>query len=83
MCLSLTEICIISWKKLHTILHHLYPGFGMHHGSKKHLAYSDGTDLDCCEVMPITIDYGMTIITLDNIYSVLSYRPTPPDALSM
>jgi hypothetical protein len=53
----------------------------MHHGSDNHLAYDDGMNLDYCEVMATTVDYDMTIITLDNIYSVLSYHTTPPDAL--
>jgi hypothetical protein len=38
----------------------------MHHGSDKHLACGDETNLDCCNMMTITIDYDMTIITLDN-----------------
>jgi hypothetical protein len=44
----------------------------MHPSSDKHLACGDGMNLDCCEVTDITGDYGMTIITLDNIYYVLS-----------
>jgi hypothetical protein len=59
----------------------LYTGFGVHHGSDNHLAYGNGTNLDYCEVMATTVDYDMTIITLDNIYSVLSCHATPPDAL--
>jgi hypothetical protein len=44
----------------------------MHPSSDKHLACGDGMNLDYCEVTDITGDYGMTIITLDNIYYVLS-----------
>jgi hypothetical protein len=81
--LSLTERCAITQAKAHITLFCLYPGFGMHHSPDKHLACGDGTNLDCSEVMAIIVDYGMTIITLDSLYSMLSYRPTPPDALSM
>jgi hypothetical protein len=38
----------------------------MHHGSDKHLTCGDETNLDCCNMMTTTIDYDMTIITLDN-----------------
>jgi hypothetical protein len=62
----------IAWTKLCTVLLDLYPGCGMHPSSDKHLACGDGMNLDCCEVTDITGDYGMTIITLDNIYYVLS-----------
>jgi hypothetical protein len=55
----------------------------MHRSSNKHLACSDGTNLDCCEVMAITGDYDMIIVTLDSLYSVLSCWPTPPDVLSV
>jgi hypothetical protein len=81
--LSLTGRHTIAWTKPCTILLGRYPRCGMHHGSDKHLAYDDMMNLDCCEVMAITIDYGMTNITLDNLYFVLSCRPTPPNALSM
>jgi hypothetical protein len=40
-------------------------------------------NLDCCKVMGITGDYAITIITLDNIYCVLSCRPTPLDGVLM
>jgi hypothetical protein len=53
----------------------------MHHGSDKHLACGDGMHQDCYEVMVITIDYGMAIITLHNLYSVLSCRPIHPESL--
>jgi hypothetical protein len=29
------------------------------------------------------VDYGMIVITLDNLYSMLSCQSTPPEALSM
>jgi hypothetical protein len=80
---ALDRTSILAWTKPCTILLGRYPRCGMHHGSDKHLAYDDMTNLDCCEVMAITIDYGMTNITLDNLYFVLSCRPTPPNALSM
>jgi hypothetical protein len=53
----------------------------MYHGFDKHLSCGDGTNLDCCEVMAITVDYDMIIITLGNLYFMLSCQPTPPDAL--
>jgi hypothetical protein len=79
--LSLTGRHVIVRTKPHTILFGLYPGRGMHHGSDKHLAYDDGMNLGCCEVMAITVDYRMAIITPNNLYFMLSCRPTPPDAL--
>jgi hypothetical protein len=79
--LSLTGRCAITWTKSHTILLDLYPGCGMHHGSDKHLAYGDGTNIDSCKVMTITVDYGMAIIALNRLYSMLSYQPTPTNAL--
>jgi hypothetical protein len=39
-------------------------------------------NLDYCEVMTITGDYSMTIITLDNLYSLLSRRLTPLDVVT-
>jgi hypothetical protein len=66
-----------------TILLGLYLGSGMHRTSDKHLACSDGMNLDYCKLTAITGYYGMTIITLDNLYFMLSYKPTPPNALSM
>jgi hypothetical protein len=55
----------------------------MHYCSDKHLACGDGTNLVCCEVMTITVDYGLTIITLESHYFMLSCWHTPPDSLSM
>jgi hypothetical protein len=84
ICLSLglrTKRHTIAWRNPRIVLLGLYLGCGMHHASNKHLAYGDGMTLDYCEVMTITSDYDMTIITMDNLYSELSYRPTPPDAL--
>jgi hypothetical protein len=84
ICLSLglrTKRHTIARRNPRIVLLGLYPGCGMHHASNKHLAYGDGMTLDYCEVMTITGDYDMTIITMDNLYSELSYRPTPPDAL--
>jgi hypothetical protein len=79
--LSLTRRCAIAHTKLCIIVFGLYLSFGMHHGSDKHLACGDGTNLNGCEVMAITVDYDMTIITLESLYSVLSCRHTTPDAL--
>jgi hypothetical protein len=56
---------------------------GCYSSSDLHLACGNETNLDCCEVTANTSDYGMAIITPDNFYSVLSCRPTPPEALSM
>jgi hypothetical protein len=77
MRLSLTERCTISRTKAHIVLFGLYLRFGMHHGPNKHVACGDGMNLDYSEVMAITVDYDMTIITLDIIYSVLFCRPIP------
>jgi hypothetical protein len=77
-CLSLIGRRAIARTTLHTILLGLYLGFGMHHCSDKHLACGDGMNLGCCEVMVVIVDYGMTIITLDSLYFLLSHRPTPP-----
>jgi hypothetical protein len=41
------------------------------------------TNVDYCEVMATTVDYDMAITTLDNLYYVLSCRPTPPNVLSV
>jgi hypothetical protein len=51
----------------------------MYHSSDKHLACGDGMDLDCFKVTTITGDFNMTIITLDNHYSVLSCQSAPPN----
>jgi hypothetical protein len=63
----------IAQTKPHSVLFDLYPGFDMHHDSEM--------NLDCYEVMAITVDYDMIIIILDNIYSILSCQPTPPKTL--
>jgi hypothetical protein len=55
----------------------------MHHDSNKHLASDDETNIDCCEVIVIIVDYDMAIITLQSLYIVLSCRLTPADALSV
>jgi hypothetical protein len=75
--LSLTGRRAISRTKLCTVLLGLYPGFGMHHSSDKHLACGDGTNLDYCDVMVVTVDYNMAITTLGSLYAALSCRPTP------
>jgi hypothetical protein len=64
--LSLTGRRTIARTKSCIILFGLYPSYGMHHGSDKHLTCGDETNLDCCNMMTTTIDYDMTIITLDN-----------------
>jgi hypothetical protein len=81
--LSLTRIHTIARIKLYIILPSLYLRCGMHHGSNKHLASDDETNLDCCEVIVIIVDYDMAIITLQSLYIVLSCRLTPADALSV
>jgi hypothetical protein len=83
MNLSLTGRRAIAWTKLRNVLLGLYPGFGTRHGSDKHLAYGNETNLDCCELMAIIVDYNMAIITLDSLYSGLSCQSTPIEALSM
>jgi hypothetical protein len=55
----------------------------MHHGSDKHLACGNEVNKDSCEVMAITVYYGMTTIMLHNLYFVFSCQPTPLDALSI
>jgi hypothetical protein len=81
--ISLTGRRAIAWTKLRNILLGLYPGFGTRHGSDKHLACGNATNLDCCELMAIIVDYNMAIITLDCLYSGLSCQSTPIEALSM
>jgi hypothetical protein len=49
----------------------------------RNLACDDGVNQDYCEVTTITGEYDMAIITLDRLHSVLSYRLTPPDILSV
>jgi hypothetical protein len=71
--LSINGRRVIAWTKLCTVLL----------GSVKHLACGDWTNLYCCEVMTTTIDYGMAVITLDILYFVLSFPPTPQNVLSM
>jgi hypothetical protein len=51
--------------------------------ANKHLACWDGMNKDNCEVMTTIVDYNMAIITLQNLYTMWSYWPTPPDALSV
>jgi hypothetical protein len=51
--------------------------------ANKHLACWDGMNKDYCEVMATIVDYSMAIITLHNLYTMWSYWPTPPDALSV
>jgi hypothetical protein len=55
----------------------------MHHSPDKYLTCGDGMNLDCCEVTTITSDYSMAIITMYILYSVLSCRSTPPEAMSV
>jgi hypothetical protein len=80
--LSLTRRCDIVHTNSHTILLGHYPGCVMHHNFDKHQPSGDDTNLDYCEVMTITSNFGMIIITLDIHYSTLSCQPAPPDALS-
>jgi hypothetical protein len=81
--MSLTRRHVIAQTNACNILLGPYPGYAMHHSSDKHLACSDGMNLDYCEVMAITGDFNMAIITLDTHYFVLSCHPAPPVALSM
>jgi hypothetical protein len=81
--MSLTRRCVTARTKPRIILFCLYLSFDVHHGSNEHLAYGDRMNLDCCKVMTITVDYGMTSITSDNLYSMLSCQPTPLIALSV
>jgi hypothetical protein len=55
----------------------------MHRSSDKHLDCSNGMNLDYFKMMTITSDYGMSIITLDNLYFVLSCRSTLLDVVSV
>jgi hypothetical protein len=54
-----------------SILLGLYPRCGMHHGFDTHLDCSDGMNLDCFEVMTITVDYGMAIISPHSLCNTL------------
>jgi hypothetical protein len=47
------------------------------------LACDEDKRLDYCDVIAITCDYDMIIITLGRFYFVLSCRLAPTDALSM
>jgi hypothetical protein len=81
--LSLTVRHAIAQAKPHTILLCLYMGCCMHHSLDKHLACGDGMKLDCYGVIAITGDYNIVIITLDNLYYVLSCQSTPPKVPSV
>jgi hypothetical protein len=65
--LSLTRRRAITRTKLRIVLLGLYPSFDMHHGSDKHLACGDRTNLDCCDVMAVAVDYDMAITTLGSL----------------
>jgi hypothetical protein len=45
----------------------------------KNLACSEGTRLDCCNVISTAGELGMAIITLRKLYLVLSCRLAPTD----
>jgi hypothetical protein len=49
----------------------------------RNLAYDEVTRLDCCDVISVTSELGMVIITLGGLYFVLSYRVAPTDVASM
>jgi hypothetical protein len=49
----------------------------------RNLACGKGTRLNYCEVIASTGDYGMTIIMLGRLYSMLSCRLAPTDASSV
>jgi hypothetical protein len=44
------------------------------------LACSEGTRLDCCDVISTAIELGTTIITLGRLYFMFSCQFTPTDA---
>jgi hypothetical protein len=50
---------------------------------QKDLACGEGTRLDCCNMIATTSDYVMAIITLGRLYSTLSCRLAPTDAMSV
>jgi hypothetical protein len=77
-CMSLAGRHAFAWTKLCTVLPGLYPGCGMHRSSNKHLACSNGTNLDCCKMMTITGDYDMNIITLATFTSCCLVSPLLP-----
>jgi hypothetical protein len=47
------------------------------------LACGVGTNLDCDGVKTTTDNFGTSIIALGRLYSMLSYRPTSLEALSV
>jgi hypothetical protein len=47
----------------------------------KDLTYGECIRLDCCDVIAVTEDHGMTIITLGRFYFTLSHQLTLTDAL--
>jgi hypothetical protein len=49
----------------------------------RNLACSEGTRQNCCDVITVSGDYDMTIITLDTLYFVLSCHLAPTNALSV
>jgi hypothetical protein len=71
----LTDRWAIARTKPHIVLLDIYTGCDMHRSSDKHLACGDRMNLNYGEVTAITGDYDMTIITLYNLYSVLSVGP--------
>jgi hypothetical protein len=59
----------------------LRPSNGVPSGIAKNFAYGVGTNLDCDGVKTATQNFGIAIIALGCLYSVLSYRPNSPEAL--
>jgi hypothetical protein len=51
--------------------------------SNRNLACGDEASLYCCDMITISGDYDMPIITLDRLYFMLFCQFTPTDALSM
>jgi hypothetical protein len=77
--LSLTRRCAIAQTMLYTILldrvADLYLGCDMHYNSNKNLACGNMMNLDYYEVMAITGDFIMSIISLSCHYSMFSVTP--------
>jgi hypothetical protein len=51
-------------------------------GPAENLAFGIGTNIDCGGVKTTTGNFGIAIITLGRLHSVLSCRSTPLEALS-
>jgi hypothetical protein len=60
----------------------LCPNYDMRHRHSRNLACGAGMNLDCDGVKTATSNFGIAIIALGRLYSVLSCRATFPEVLS-